>query len=93
MYHGQLGCSSHPPSARLIASLGSDEAFQIMQSKHLDKFLVFLGREELGQTVSSHACCRGPSNVYSSLLDLLSEPMVIDVNVPELGVILSVFSR
>jgi hypothetical protein len=76
-----------------VACLGKNEVLNIDQTKHLDEFLVFLIREDLGHSVSKHFCCRNPVDMDVSILNFLAKPMSMDIDMSKLraehGVFLS----
>ena len=56
------------------------------QTKLFDEFCVLLTREDLRQSVGGLLRGRDPGDVKAASLDLLSEPVMSDINVLELGI-------
>jgi hypothetical protein len=66
---------------------------EIFHVKLLDKRLKALAREWFGKAVRNHVGSGYPVNVDVSLLHLLAEPMLMDVDVAETGVEFETIAR
>ena len=61
-----------------------ENILQIFESKHFDKLDMLLSWKEFGESISWHLICWNPFHKNSSILDFLTKPMVMDVDVPQL---------
>ncbi|OQE04614.1 hypothetical protein PENVUL_c031G01552, partial [Penicillium vulpinum] len=46
--------------------------------------LILLPSEQFSEAISNYTCCRHPAHLYSTLLDFLAEPIVVNIDISKL---------